>query len=194
LVREGLAQLLDHPGTRRITSNVEMEDTPTVVGNNQEAVQHPQGDGGNGEEVHGHDGFSVIVQKRPPAPSRFWVAWCLPHPARDGSLGDLQAEHCEFPVDAGSMPSGVLREHLENEVACLPTDPFPAEPNSVAGEPGPIQAKAGAVPPDHGIRCDHNQGLSPSRPESSAQDPEKLVWGGQSQSAVFRFEYRQLLT
>lgn len=59
----------------------------------------------------------LAEQKRLPAPCRLRAAWCLLCPARNSQLGGREAEHFEFTVDARSTPSGILCEHLENEVA-----------------------------------------------------------------------------
>jgi hypothetical protein len=46
--------------------NVEVKDTPTTVRDDEEAIEHTERQGRNGEEVHGGDGFPMIVQKSQP--------------------------------------------------------------------------------------------------------------------------------
>jgi hypothetical protein len=40
-----------------------MQDAPPVMRNNKEAVQHVKGQRWHGEEIHGGNGFAMIVQK-----------------------------------------------------------------------------------------------------------------------------------
>ena len=63
LVRERLSQLLDDPTARRMASDVEVHNTPTVVADEEEAVEHIKGECWYGEEIHGGDGFAMIAQK-----------------------------------------------------------------------------------------------------------------------------------
>jgi len=67
LVRKGLTQLLHNPGTRRMARYIEVKDASPVMSQNKEAVEHSEGDGRDGEEVHGRKGFPVIAQERKPS-------------------------------------------------------------------------------------------------------------------------------
>jgi len=78
-------------------------------------------------------------------------------------------------VDPRSTPSGALGHHLEDKLAQFFADLVPSPANPTAREPGPVQAKAGAVPGNHGFWRDRNKGLLPSRPKSTSGDPEELV-------------------
>ena len=70
-----------------------MQDPPTVMTDDEEALQKAEGDGGHREEVHGRDGFAVIVQKAEPSTSGFWIFGCAFHPARNGSFRDIETQH-----------------------------------------------------------------------------------------------------
>ena len=94
--------------------NIEVEDAPTVVAEDEEAVQEIEGEGGNCEEVHGRDGLAMITKKGPPTLGGFRISGCALHPAGNGSFGNLTAEHAEFAVNARSTPSWVLGNHLED--------------------------------------------------------------------------------
>src|ERR1035438_2493966 len=99
--------------------NIELDDAPTVVADDEGAVQEVEDKGGNGEEVHGREGFAVITKKCPPTLGGFRISGCASHPAGDGSFGNLEAEHAEFAVNARSTPGRVLGNHLENQLAEL---------------------------------------------------------------------------
>ena len=81
-VGKGFAQLLHDPSACRMAGHVEMENAPPIVANDKEAIQPTEGDRGHREEVHGRDGFAVIVQKAEPSTSGFWIFGCALHPAR----------------------------------------------------------------------------------------------------------------
>jgi hypothetical protein len=63
VVRERLSQLLHDPSARRMASNVDVHNTPTVVADEEETVEHIQGERWYGEEIHGCDGFPMIAQE-----------------------------------------------------------------------------------------------------------------------------------
>src|ERR1039458_3456001 len=43
--------------------DIEVEDAPTVVADDKKAVKEVKGKGRNGEEVHGRDGFAMMMKK-----------------------------------------------------------------------------------------------------------------------------------
>ena len=63
LIREGFSQLLGNPGASGKTRNVEVENAPAVMPDDEEAVQKAESDGGYGKEVHGGDGFAMVAKK-----------------------------------------------------------------------------------------------------------------------------------
>ena len=80
MVRKSLAKLLRHPLTRRVPSYIEMQDAAPVVGDDKEAIEHLKGQRWDGEEVHGDDGFAVVVQEGFPLFRRLRVPRRLSHP------------------------------------------------------------------------------------------------------------------
>src|ERR1019366_1269474 len=145
--------------------NVEVEDAPTVVADHEEAVQEVEGEGGNGEEVHGGDGFAMIPKKCPPTLGRLRIPGCASHPARDGSFGELKAQHAEFAMNAWSTPGGVLRHHLENQIPNFSRNLLAASSPAHFAEQGPIQAESSLVPAGHSVRSDQIEALLPVGPE-----------------------------
>ena len=117
LVRECLAQLLYHPDAARVAGDVAVQNTSAVVGDDKEAVQDPEGEGGNGEEIHGCDHLAMVPQEGQPALGRFRASGSSPYPARDGSLGHFEAEHLQFSVNAGSAPGRKSYESIERAKA-----------------------------------------------------------------------------
>src|ERR1700693_3264280 len=85
--------------------DVEVQDAPAIMANNEEAVEKTEGDRRNGEEIHGGDGFAMMAEKSQPPPTRFWISGRSLHPAGDASLRNIEAEHQKFAVDAGATPA-----------------------------------------------------------------------------------------
>jgi hypothetical protein len=90
--RKRLPQLLDDPAGR-ILRDVEMRDTPAIVADDKEAVEDAEGDRGHGGEVHGRNRVAMIAKKGQPTPGKFGISGCPRHPARDGSLRNLESQH-----------------------------------------------------------------------------------------------------
>ena len=106
--------------------NVEIHDTPPIVADDEEAIEHTEGDGRNGKEVHRRDGFPVISKQGKPA-------FCWPrvsrrsfHPAGNRSFRDIETEHEKFAVNTWGAPGGVLRDHPKDQIADLLRSPSPA--------------------------------------------------------------------
>ena len=73
--------------------DVEVQDPPTVVTDDEETVEYTEGDGGNGEEVHRGNRFSMIAQECQPAPCRFGVPRRSFHPPGNRPLRNIDTQH-----------------------------------------------------------------------------------------------------
>src|SRR5580704_16573799 len=105
--------------------NVEIHDTPPIVADDEEAIEHTEGDGRNGKEVHRRDGFPVISKKGKPA-------FCWPrvsrrsfHTAGNRSFRDIETEHEKFAVNTWGAPGGVLGDHPKDQIADFLGSPSP---------------------------------------------------------------------
>ncbi len=127
--------------------DVEMQNASAVMGNDKEAVQDSKGNGGNGEEVHCRNGFAVVVQESLPALRRFRILRCPAHPARHGSLREIEAEFQQFAMNARSTPGWILSHYAEDQVAQLSADSLPPKDFVMTTEPTPIHPKSGPMPP-----------------------------------------------
>src|SRR5664280_1872834 len=67
IVGKSFSQLLHVPGASGMASDVEVQDAAAIMTDDEEAVQHPKGESGDGEEIHGRDSFPMIAQKGQPA-------------------------------------------------------------------------------------------------------------------------------
>ncbi len=194
LIREGFAHLLDNPSAGRIPRNIEVQDASTVVADDEEAVEHVEGERRDREEIHRRDGFAVIMQERQPTFGGFWMPGCSPHPARDGGFRYLEAEHEEFPVDARRTPGWILRDHLEDQLTDLFGDsPATAASFSHFAKHRPIQFVSSLVPPNNSFRQHQKESLLPLRPEAAREHPKQLIEWPQFWPGMFAFQDGKLL-
>jgi hypothetical protein len=62
------SQLLHDPRACRMLCDIEVQDTPTVVTDDEKAIERAEGGRRNSEEVHRGNRFPVITEKGKPAP------------------------------------------------------------------------------------------------------------------------------
>ena len=156
-------------------SDIEMQDTPTVVTDEEKAIERAEGDRRNSEEVHRGNRFPVITEKGKPAPGRLRIPRCAFHPTRDRSLRDIKTEHEKLAMDAWSSPRGVLNDHPEDQFPNLLRRRSSPDAPPDLGDQLPVQTESAPMPTHHGFGRDRNEGLLPSGPESADGDPEELV-------------------
>src|SRR5260370_18079220 len=89
-----LAQLLDNPTASRMLRDVNVQDAPPIMADDEDAVEHAEGNRWHRKEIHGCDGFPMVSKKGQPALGPAGISRRSFHPTRDRSLG---AEHEEFP-------------------------------------------------------------------------------------------------
>src|SRR5258708_940900 len=95
--------------------DVDVQDMPTVVTDDEKAIEHAEGDRRNSEKVHRGNHFPMIVEKGKPAPGGFWISRRPFHPTRDRSLRDIKTEHKELAMDARCSPRWILNDHPEDQ-------------------------------------------------------------------------------
>src|SRR5882724_12972649 len=156
--------------------DIEVQDTPTVVTDDEKAIERAEGDRRNSEEVHRGNRFTVITEKGKPVPGRLRISRRPFHPTRDRSLRDIKAEHEKLAMDAWRSPRGVLNDHSEDQFLNLLRRRLssPDRPPDL-GDQLPVQTESGPVPTHHRFGRDHNEGLLPSGPKSTNGEPEELV-------------------
>src|SRR5215469_17066134 len=115
----------------------------------------------------------MVGQKRLPLSALVSLLGSTPHPARHGSLGQIESEFQQFAVNTGSTPRGILGRHLKNEFPHFFADAFAA--SFVARTPAPELAEALAVPSHDCFRRDNQQRFLPSPPYPLNHNPEQLV-------------------
>src|SRR5580692_10110521 len=96
--------------------DIEVQDTPTIVTDDEKAIERAEGNRRNREEVHRGDRFPVIAEKGKPVPGRLRISRRPFHPTRDRSLRDIKAEHKKLAMDAWRSPRGVLNDQFGRSI------------------------------------------------------------------------------
>src|SRR5215470_2226372 len=155
--------------------DIEVQDAPTIVTDDEKAIEHAEGNRRYSEEVHRGNRFPVITEKGKPALGRLRISRHPFHPTRDRSLRDIKTEHEKLAMDAWRSPRWVLNNHPENQFPNFLRRLSSPDGSSDPGDQLPVQTESGPVPTHHGSRRDRNEGLLPSGPKSTNGDPEELV-------------------
>jgi hypothetical protein len=169
------SQLLDDPRACRMLCDIEVQDAPTIVTDDEKAIEHAEGDRRNSEEVHRGNRFPVIAQKGKPALGWLRLSRCPFHPTGDRSLRDIKTGHEKLAMDAWRSPRWVLNDHLENQFPNFLRRLSSPDGPPDSGDQLPVQTESAPVPTHHRFGRDRNEGLLPSGPKSTNGDPEELV-------------------
>src|SRR5260370_7335126 len=81
----------------------------------EEAVEHAEGDRWRREENHSGNRFPVVSKEGEPTFGGLGISRRPFHPTRDRSLTEIKTEHAEFPMDPRCSPGGVLNDHTEDQ-------------------------------------------------------------------------------
>ena len=154
--RKRLPQLLDDPHARQMFRDVQVQDPPPIVVDDEEAVEHAERDRWNCEEIHRSNRFPMVAQKRKPALGWFGVSRRSAHPAGDRSLRDIKAKHEEFAMYAWRSPGWILANHPEDQISNLFGDSLPAEHAVRPGDGAPVQGEPSSVPSHDCFRVHDN--------------------------------------
>jgi hypothetical protein len=101
-----------------VLGNIAVQDTPTVMRNDEEAVENADCQRRYGEEVHRSDGFPMIAQKCCPSHCQPWTSGRFPHPPQHRTLRNIEAEHHQLAMNAWRTPSTIVGN------LCLAKTPF----------------------------------------------------------------------
>ena len=174
--------------------DVEMQDAPPIVADDEEPVEHAERDCRNSEEIHCGDRFPVVVQERKPALGWLGISRRPFHPTGDRSLGNIKTQHEELAMDARCSPSWVLGNHPEDQLPhFLRRRPSPEARPGSRDQP-PIRMESGPVPADYGFGPDDDEGLFPSRPDPPSNFPEELIEDAEARARMSTFQHGELLT
>jgi len=192
--RKRLSQLLDDSRTGWMPSDVEVQNAPPVMVDDEKAIEHAESDRWGREEIHCGNRFSMVVQKRKPALGWLGISRHPFHPTGDRSLGNIKTEHEELAMDAWCSPGWVLGAHPEDQLPHF----FRRRPSPDArpgfGDQPAVQTESGPVPADYGFGRDDDEGVPPSRPNPPSYCPEELIEEAEARAGMSTLQHRELLT
>jgi hypothetical protein len=189
VVGEGFAQLLYDPTAGWHPRHVEVQNAPTIVRDDKEAVQHSEAEGGNRKEVHRCNQLSVIAQESQPALRGLRIPRRLLYQRETVRSESSKPSILQLAMNARGIPCRVLREHTKNEFSHFPADALPASPDLMPRKPRPVESKSSAVPAHHGFWCDHNQDPFPAAPRAKDDSPEQLILHTESRPRMSRAQH-----
>jgi len=161
--------------------------------NHKETIQRAEGERRHGEEVHRRNGFTVIAAKRRPSFRRLRVPRRLSHPTQHDSLGNLEAKHPEFAMNARRSPSWILGDHAEDQLSQFPARRLPSNYGMFTRDPFPVQLGSGAMPPNDSLRLRDREGGVPAAPNPAQDDPKQLVGCGRPRTGMLAHQSGELL-
>src|SRR6266511_5183565 len=112
--RKGLPQLLDHPLRIRMSSDVQVQDLPASVLDDEEAVEQLERHRRHSEEVERYDCLAMVLKKRQPTLPRIAAAVDTSEIASHTPLGDLEAEFQKLAMNFGRSPTWILFGQVTN--------------------------------------------------------------------------------
>jgi len=189
-----LAQLLDDPTARRMLRDANVQDAPTIMTDDEEAVEHAERNRWRGEEIHGRNRFPMVSKERQPALGPVRISRCSLHPTGDRSLGKFKTEHAEFPMDPRRSPGWVLNDHTKDQfpnlLRCRSSSDRPPD----SGDQPPVDSKTSPVPTDDGFRRDQDERMFPSRPNPPSDYPKELIEEAETRARMSTLQRDELLT
>ena len=97
--------------------DVEVQNAPTTMSNDKEAIEHTGSDRRHSEEGHRRDCLPVISKKGEPTLGCLRVSRRSFHPAGNRSFRAIETEHENLAVDARRLPSWILGDNAEDRLS-----------------------------------------------------------------------------
>jgi hypothetical protein len=128
-----------------VLGDVEVDDAPAVVGEDDENEEDAEAGGGHRKEVNRDDVSDVVRAERPPGLRGLGTT--LGQEAGDGALGNVDAELGELAVDARRTAQGFAAAIVLTSAAISGADRWAAA-SGPARTAGPVLAEASSLPSD----------------------------------------------
>ncbi len=175
--REGFAKLLDDPRSGRMLGYAD--------------VEHVESCRWHDEEVRRGEDLAVVSKEVAPPLLRFGIGGSPWHKPGDRALGNVEAEHEKFAVNALHI-SRVLGGHTPDQGANLGLREG-ASDASTTRLPGLVRPKPLSVPAHGRVGLDHEQDLLAPWPEATEREPEDPIGRSHPRSRSLGREDGELL-
>ena len=133
----------------------------------------------------------MILEKGEPLPAGITTPNYTTQISGHRAFREGKAQLLQFRVNFGSAPGGILPGQALDQIPQFLGDPRSA--GAWTRPPAPIQAKAGAMPADDGLRLDNQEDLGPAGPEAAEGGPEEAVARIQGRPWSLAFEHGDLM-
>ena len=160
--RKSVDQLLAGPVGGRRLGHGEVENSATVMRQDDEAIEQAEGHRGDDKEIDRDDFFEMVLKEGFPGLPRGSANLGTVLANRGG--GDWEAKFGQFIPDARSTPGWVGLPHPTDEFGHLRIDPRPS--TFGARSPAPIETKPPFLPTDHSLGSKEQEGVFPTSPMS----------------------------
>jgi hypothetical protein len=143
--------------------HIEVHNLPSIMTDNEEAVEQTKSHCQDSEKIHGCDSFAMVPQKCEPSFRGLRISWNASYPTRNRSFGNIEPGHQEFPVNSRRAPSRIINDHSQDQITNFFRDSLPANHSSSPRDRTPIQFESSAMPADKSFRFHDYQSFSPSK-------------------------------
>lgn len=188
---EGIHHLLRGPLYGRMLCDIEMNDTPTIVTEDDDDKQNSEGCSRQSEEVDRHQVLHMIVEKAPPSLGR-WLPMAN-HVLGHGGLRNRNAPLRQLTRHEGAPRRGLDRLIVPDQLAYFGSDARSAGTTS-PGIPCPVASEPRPVPLDDRLGLHDDEDLVPVGPDSVQQHPETTVQIRESRPFCRAMEDGELLS
>jgi hypothetical protein len=170
--RRGLAQLLGHPGIRRVARHAHVHHAARPERDHDEDTQGPEEGVGDLEEVAGPDVGGVVAQERGPRLARLpgWAGSA--HVLLHRPLGHTDVQLQAFAADALGTPASIRGGQRPDQGARLGRDLGLARRRCGPGFPPPGPAKQLPMPTEQRLWLHDQQGRAPG-PDAAGQEHQQ---------------------
>ncbi len=140
-------KLSGRPCRRRVLCDVKVQDSPTIMTQDDEYEQDPEGRRWDCKEIEGDQLLGMVLKECSPVLGRRPAM--LDHVLGHGGFRDLDPELQQFTVDSRCAPQRISLAHSADQRSDFGIDP---RTTSVTAFPSPVVAKPLAVPANDGCR------------------------------------------
>lgn len=144
--RERLHQLLRRPFRSGMGGDVEMEEAPPIVRQDDKDIENSKSDGRHDEEVRRDQLPHVVIKEG--TPGLGWWFSLASHVLRDSRLGHFDTEFEQFPMDTRCAPERIRQTHFSDQFPNVQVDRRPSW-LALPTLPSPIPAESSSLPSDN---------------------------------------------
>lgn len=188
--RESITELLGGPLGGRMGGDAEVKNPAPVVRQHQEDIQDLEPDCRDRKEIDRDHALEVILQESAPRLGR--RPTLTYHVLADTGFPDDNTEFEKFAVNSRRSPERIFPAQPSDQLPDFFRDRRSAGPPT-PDLPSPEEPESLAVPGDHSLWLNDDEGGSPIRPQTGKPCPEEAISGRQFRSLHRALENAKLV-